>query len=438
MRLSQIVTTGKPVWAAIAVLSLGSGFPSGSALYGRNVQPAEIVCQTEFSSAEGTVRSVPLPNGSPLELDTAWMLFRFDRAKEALAKLDAAQRMVDGAWGWRLPSNRRKALTSQVAAFRKCVAANRPPALAKLTVHTFLLDAAEPEGQGRPAGAGASITIDDFPVGRTGDDGSLTVAGPPGALRLNAIDYRTTSWGEAMIDLAPASAATASIVLDPDKEVAEDSSVVLTEAVDDIIPATSRTFTLEFRRNGVRVPISRIGTVAIEMRDGHSELIHERFRIARGAIAAVDPWALFVSMERVMSETITLRVEGSDYASGTHAGYVRFRVGRWPLAVTLAPPPSNPTLPVARIPVGVSIIGAGIAVQRISDAKGRFVIESFPHATVAFDCVTIVDGKYYYGQATMVHSGQRSVTLMLRHVSDVVNAVPPLIKGPTAAAPRRR
>ena len=106
-----------------------------------------------------------------------------------------------------------------------------------------------------------------------------------------------------------------------------------------------------------------------------------------------------------------------------HQGRIEFRVGQWPLSVTLEPPPSNRALPVSKVEVGITLLGAGIAVQRVADAKGRFEIESFPSGPIALDCVTVSEGKYYYGQATLVHSGPRSVTLVLRNVEDVKNGV---------------
>ena len=109
-----------------------------------------------------------------------------------------------------------------------------------------------------------------------------------------------------------------------------------------------------------------------------------------------------------------------------HQGTIAFRVGQSPLSVTLAPPPSNPALAVSNIEVGISLIGAGIALQRVSDVKGRLEIESLPHGTIGLECVVVVNGKYYYGDAILVHSGPHSVTLVLRNVDDLKNGVAPL------------
>jgi hypothetical protein len=116
-----------------------------------------------------------------------------------------------------------------------------------------------------------------------------------------------------------------------------------------------------------------------------------------------------------------------------HDGTFAFRVGQWPLSVTLAAPPSNPALSVSNIEVGISLMGAGVAVQRLSDAQGRFEVAAFPEGMVALECVAVAGGRYYYGDATLVHSGPRSVTLVLRHVEDLKKGVRQLrVNAPTA------
>lgn len=109
-----------------------------------------------------------------------------------------------------------------------------------------------------------------------------------------------------------------------------------------------------------------------------------------------------------------------------HSGALTVRV---PLSVTLEAPPSNPALPVSSIEVGTSLAGAGMAIQGVSDANGQFEIESLPSGVVDFECVTVFDGGYYYGEGTLVHSGPGSATLILRGVEDVINGVAPLRVG---------
>ena len=148
-----------------------------------------------------------------------------------------------------------------------------------------------------------------------------------------------------------------------------------------------------------------------------SVALDEFFTVAGGAIVAKNPAQVFDALAKHYGETITLQVDSEE---------VRFRVGQSGLVVTLAPPPSNPSLPVSKIAVGVSLVGAGIATERVSDAKGRIELKSFPHGTVALECETVSAGLYYYCDAILVHSEQRSVTLVLRHTTDLLKGVPPL------------
>ena len=95
-----------------------------------------------------------------------------------------------------------------------------------------------------------------------------------------------------------------------------------------------------------------------------------------------------------------------------HDGTFAFRVGQWPLSVTLEAPPSNPALALSKIDVGISLIGAGIAVQRVSDAKGRLEVASFPEGTFALECVAVAGARYYYGDATLAHSAPGPVAVL--------------------------
>jgi hypothetical protein len=272
--------------------------------------------------------------------------------------------------------------------------------------------------------------------------GSLTVQVPSGEIHLTAQIPRT-EWGETYVTLPPGESGTVSIGLHDGKEVTEDSELVLLEAIDDIIPANSPSFTLRFMREGIAVPLADVEMV--ELRDRNDSWfardIDKLFLLTDGTLAVTDTTALFRAMAHHFDETITVRVNAVDRDGLGHFGQVRFRVGLSPLVVTLAAPPSNPGLGISDVEVGVSLMGAGIAVQRVSDANGRFEIADFPHGTIAFDAEVKQGGRYYYGQATMSHFGGRSVTLVLRHVSDLVNGVPALELGPATAerapTPRR-
>jgi hypothetical protein len=422
------------IWFSAAVLlTIATG--SARVPFAAQNDYGKVLCHEQFQSAHP---DITLLNENPFRLDRAMTLFRFHRRKEALAIIDAAVKTVAGPFGHRIPRNERKKVAAGLLAFRTCVATSRMPDLATLTVHVWrqAFDEASSEGRRAPA-AGATVLVEGIPVGTTADDGTWTVQVPSGEIHLTA-EVSRTHWGEEYVSLAAGAYGAVSIGLHDGKEVTEDTQLVLLEAVDDIVPAWSPSFTLKFVRDGEWVPMADIER--IELLDRHGDLsdhdIDNLFTLSAGAIAATDPAPVFAAMMGQLDETITVRVYAVDGAGLGHADEVSFRVGQSRLVVTLAAPPSNPALRISGVEVGVSIIGAGIAVQRVSDDNGRFEIESFPHGTVAFDAEVTQDGRYYYGDATMAHFGERSVTLVLRHVSDLVNGVPALELGrPTAERP---
>jgi hypothetical protein len=388
------------------------------------------VCGTQYRSAIITLGNVPLPNGDPFHLDRAMTLFRFNRQKESLAMLDAAVRKVRSPWRWRLPDDMRKTVTHDIDAFRNCVAKTRPAPLGTLTVRTR---AYTEQGPQEPIPQ-MTVWVDAIVIGRTARNGTITARVPSGVIRLTA-ERSPSWWGQKHVTIRPGQSATVSIDIADGREGGEETPLVLAEAVDDIVPAATKSFTLKFMREGRLVPVIDIEHIELDDPDARSmpNLI-ELFTVAQGAIVARNTSALFDALAADMDRTISLLVGATDSAERFYGNRIAFRVGRSGLDVTLLAPPSNPQLGVASIEVGVSLMGAGIAVERVSDTNGRIRIQSFPHGPIALDCVTIAGGRYYYGQAMLVHSGERAVNLVLRHVSDLINGVPALANdGPSAS-----
>ena len=360
------------------LVTLGAGLLTGAPVHGQTGSRSQ-ACDSEFRSAFNWPGNRTLPNGDPFDIDGAMALYRFGRQKEALLKLDAARKIVSGPWRWRLPPDQRKEVAAVFDAFRNCIAATRAPELATVTVRTFLYDPDAPGERGAPP-AGASVEVEGLRVGQTRRDGTLTVRVPSGEIRITAA-IPPNMWGEGYVTTRPRGSGALSVVMDDGKEVSEDAELVLTEAVDDIIRATSTSFTLRFMQNGRPMHVTSVDNIDLLDRDGNFErALDELFTVAGGAIVAKSPAQVFDALAKHFGETITLQVDSEK---------VRFRVGQSGLAVTLAPPPSNPSLPVSKIAVGVSLVGAGIATERVSDAKGRFELKSFPHGTVAFECETV-------------------------------------------------
>jgi hypothetical protein len=400
--------------------------------YAGAISRDEGVCASEFEAATSAIGSARLPDGHPAWVmraaTRAMTLFRLHRPDEGLLKLDSAVKSRPGPWSSDVPAGRQayERTVAAVDSFRTCIAAAQPPAMATLTIRTHEYDETAPRGRGRRASGVADIDVDGLRVGQTRADGSATLRVPSGRIRVEVTLY-PSSWAEADLTLAPDSSRTVSIVLADSKEPAENTELVLVEAVDDIIPASSPSFTLRFMDDDEPARITRLWEADLVDRHGSlKDSVDKLFEVRDGAIAAVDPAAVFEALREQLAETVTLRVHAEDSAGRTHAGDVRFRVGLFNLAVTLAPPPSNPALPVSHVEVIVSVVGTASRIRRVADAGGRFEIASLPYATLAFDSETVVDGMYYYGQTTMTHSSDRSITLVMRHVSDVIKGVPAL------------
>jgi hypothetical protein len=362
-----------------------------------------------------------LPNGYPFDALKAVTLFRFHRQAEALAELDRAREIVRGPWRWRLQPDQRKELASTLDALRACLARTSPPRLATLTVR--VLGDAPTGSRSRPQ-PGARLHVEEIVVGRADKNGRLTARVPSGRILVLAeVPIGHASYED--ISLRPGESRAIDITLSEGKEVSERTTLVLEEAADDIVPVAATSLTLKFVKDGRLAPIASIDEVDLLDRDGNLlGRLDGHFRVERGAIVAANGAAVLAALERWFEKTIYLRVQAMSSGGLLHYDEIAFRVGQSPLTVTLAAPPSNPSLPVSNIDVGISLVGAGIAMQRTSDANGRLEVASLPHGTIALECETVVDGKYYYCDGTAVHSGSRSVTLVPRHVDDLKKGAP--------------
>ena len=268
-------------------------------------------------------------------------------------------------------------------------------------------------------------------IGRTSRNGTITARVPSGVIRVTA--QRSPSWwAEKHVTIRPGRVATLSLDIADGHEVSDETPLVLAEAVDDIVPASSKSFTLKFMREGRLVPVDSIEHIELDDPAAKSKPnLLQLFTISQGTIVAKNTSALFDALAADLNRTIRLRVDATDRRSlsrqlgSVSRRPVRARRDAGGTAI-------EPLLVLANIQVGASLMGAGIAVERVSDGTGRIRIESFPHGPIALQCVMTAEGRYYYGDAMLTHSGDRVVKLVLRHVSDVIKGVPALEKDGSA------
>jgi hypothetical protein len=418
IRLSAFVA--RPMVAALAVLAClaaGPGSAAASQTQTCDDEASALMSKTGLPAAirariERTARQAPV-------------LSRFHRSREALAKLDSLAALLGGPVAQRLEEAARTEVTNATAALRNCVTSAVAPALSTVTIRVFTEDDTRSDGRGAPAGAGVYLDVDGIPIGRSDPKGALVAQVPAGKIEIHATEY-PSSWGTALVDAPPGGSRTVSIVMAGDKEPSEDSDLVVEEAPDGILPASSASLTLKFVQDDRLVTIEHIDDIELSDAPGEStEAVEEFFTVNAGVIRAADVPALFERIEKRprTGRLLALAAMAIDTEGRTHYGTVRFQLGRFRLAVRLAAPPSNPALSVANIPIRVSVIGSDIAMNCISDANGRFEMDSLPDATIEFDAHTAAANNHYYLDATVTLCADRSVTLRMRNVEDLVAGV---------------
>jgi hypothetical protein len=370
-------------------------------------------------------------------------LSRFDRSGEALARLDALIAFVEGRRGERVEDDARTKLTDSIRALKRCVAALPSPPLTWITIAVFD-EANTPEGdRGEPAAAGVFLDAEGIPIGRTGTDGTLGVNLPSGTVELHAIEY-PSSGGEKRVTVSAGESRTISIVMAGDKEPGEESDLVLEEAPDDILSANPGSLTLQFKQDDQPVWIEHIDSIELsDVRDSAGENLKQFFSVSGGVMRATDVPAVsrMLAQQSMDGRLLRIMVSGIDAEGRTRYGDVQFQIGNFKVTVTLAAPPSNPALPVSNISVRVSVGGGEAAMKRVSDASGRFEIDSLPDATIHIDAHTAASGTHYYADATITLCGDTSATVLLRNVKDIVAGVRGAVMDSVAAtcppSPRR-
>lgn len=428
MRLRQI---HRAIPALIVAVLVTSVMPA------RVPAAAQPACTAAYQTATSAIAAGATGQGVLMKLTTkvanAWRMFQDGRRDSSLQELDVALNMLGGQPTKQIPDSTRAEISAALIAFRECLSTGQPPAVATLTIRTFLLDETQPDQKGEPAGAGVYIRIDGAAIGQTGDDGTLTAQVPAATIFVQAI-VPSFSVGQATVTLAPGSSGEVSLVLDDGKQVVENTDLVLQELTDGVVPASFTSFTLRFDRAGTPVALETIDL--IELLDRSGDIIAELkplFSLSGGAMSAANLASLSSTLRGQAANPIAIRAQGVDAQGFTHAGTVHFRLGRFRLVGVLTPPPSNPALAVAGIEVRVTLLGTPVVFTRVSDANGRFEVPSVPLGNVGFDSQTARNGLFYYGQGTLFLTADRSVSLVMRNVSDVIAGVPPLGSGPIGA-----
>jgi hypothetical protein len=417
-RISFLSLSTCSLVAASALLTITAGAHGPAiASQGRDCDKEVTVVTSSVDALPDTMRMLV-----DRRVTKALALSRFHRRDDALTQLDAATALLAGPRGQRVQKGARTELTRSIDVLRRCLAATEPPPLATLTIRAVQED-------GTPTGEGVFLHVEGVAVGRSGSDGTFHTTVPSGTIRIEATEYPSSA-GSDVVTIAPGGSQVVSVVLAGSKEPSEDSDLVLEEAPDDILPANPASLTLKFVQDDVPVRIDRIEDIEIaDTRGDAGESVEEFFGVSDGAIHAKVPSAASrrIAGHVRIGRPLWLAVSAIDTDGRSHYGSLPFQIGQFKLDVVLAAPPSNPALQVSNIPVRISVVGTEIALIRTSDAHGRFQIAALPDGTLEFDAHTVAAGIHYYANAALTLCADRSVTLLMANVKDLVAGVPALI-----------
>jgi hypothetical protein len=311
-----------------ALLIAAAGDPAAALRRGAaRAQATADMCREQRDAARDTTGDSNAPGARSIrrEIDRALALFRFHRRADAIAAIDEAKKRLDRSPGLFVTASRARVDTA-LAAFASCLSSAAPPRMARLTVHARYVDDKAGQQVERSAGAGVYIRVEEIPVGRTSQSGSLTAQLPSGEIRITAI-VPPHSAGERFVTLPPGGADTVAVVLDQDKEVADETDLVLAEVHDGVLRADAASLSLRFVDGGRPVPVKRID--AIELLNSAGDVTRDLtrlFRVSGTAMVAADPRAVIAALGSDPSVPIRVRVAAADSAGFVHWNRVEFRI----------------------------------------------------------------------------------------------------------------
>jgi hypothetical protein len=259
------------------------------------------------------------------DIDRGLALFRFHRSKDATAAIETAEKRL-GQGPTPLATEDRARLIAALTALRSCVSSAIAPDMATLTLHTNYVEENADAVVTRSAGGGVYIRVEDIPVGRTTQNGTLTTQVPSGALTVTAI-VPPNAFGWTSVQLSPGGTGAVTIALDQDKEVSDETDLVLIEADEGVLFADTTSVTLQFMVDQDPVAIERI--IAVELLDtagGVTRDLTSLFAVSETTIMAVNPNAVLNLLLHDASSPIRLRISAADSQGFMHDNVIEFRI----------------------------------------------------------------------------------------------------------------
>jgi hypothetical protein len=306
---------------------------------------------------------------------------------------------------------------------------------ATLTVSVVGEASEAPDPERAPATDNIQIKINDILVGRTNEQGKLTVPVNAESLSILAYSVDKDKDGELLdrkkysptkypigigmggADPSPGEKIEIEIVVGDGKEMWEDADVTVDEISEGLLPSTASTFTMRFFReknNEISIPITKqSGYCTLRDEKNADEDIDVGIQ-NDGSIRI--PMAILAPFLRSMEGRLTMKCgfNASGNIDGLFYGKARFRYGQHRIQGKLVAPPSNPTLPVGNIVVTAKLVGTSFEITTKTDGEGNFLFPLLPPGTFELKASAMTADTPFAGTSAFDLSGNLSVQLVLQ------------------------
>ncbi|HZE56247.1 MAG TPA: hypothetical protein VE031_00185 [Chthoniobacterales bacterium] len=301
-----------------------------------------------------------------------------------------------------------------------------PANTATLTVRTFLPSDLVGNGLGLAGPAGTTVSINGSEMGTTQADGTVTLKVPAGALQVSA-EIRPSNSGQASVTVVPGETKQVDIVLADGKELSENSLLKIDQLVNSVLDRNFSGLTVRFTKpDGSTVALKSFDIATLEdaQGDNHS-VVTDFFTLQSNGTLLLNNPNSFRDLLLKRSGKILLSVHGDDSNGGVNDGTVEFFVSAYKISGNLAAPPSNSALNKAGISVTGRILNTDLLFNVISDQNGNFQFPLLPAGNFEFTSQTQQNGRFYYGQGTLVLDGNKILHINMLATEDLVSGVAP-------------
>jgi len=288
---------------------------------------------------------------------------------------------------------------------------------AEITIEVVL------EDEQTRAGAGLPVFVDGMPAGATSTDGSFVMAVGTGTHVVRVVDPWLAGGGHTFPDLAPGVKASAKVVL-TNAGVREPVRLEIAELQDGVLPLGFASFEARFVDDEPKIPRLQ-GSFTLESAAALVVLdLEAEFELTGdGWLRHKAPDAIRQLLAAMTGE-VDVRFTAIDDRGFRFDASLPLRVGRHRVTGQLAAPPSNPSLPLAGVPIFARLLNSPVTFPTTSDAAGTFVLPHVPNGVLEFDFAVEASGNTYNGFGTMSIQGGTDLTLTLVSGLDVRNGVP--------------